>query len=424
MTTPNLSLAFNLPPERAVDYFQSKGLAITWGWRDMAAAAHARAHTVAGVTKLDVLQDIKEALTRALNEGRTYADFKRELIPLLQKKGWWGYLAQTDTETGEMAGKGLTPRRLETIFRTNLQSSYMAGRYQAQRADVDNRPWWMYVAIMDSRTRPQHASLNGRVFRYDDPFWQKFYPPNGYNCRCRVRAFTAAELEKRGIATSNSGKHLEQVDLPDPYRPGQTLPRWRFEYAPGKYISPDIGWEGNPGRDAELAGWAERKLAGADAAIAAQARKHLGLDAARDNTGVNVDEFIQSALQDRRNKQKPLPLADLPQSFVALAEALDRVSVAGKRLALDHDYTLHIIDLHGGEKELLRGQAPIKAADILYLAENIESISAIVPGSPPISNNGAPRISAQLLGAEWRYDVVFEVRRRFVVPYTLWKRKK
>ncbi len=207
MSTPNLSLAFNLPPEQAVKYFESKGMAITWGWRDMAAAAHARAFTVAGVTKLDVLEDIRTELQRAMNEGRTYADFKRDLIPLLQKKGWWGKLAQTDMETGEMHGKGLTPRRLETIFRTNLQSSYMAGRYQAQLADVDNRPWWMYVAIMDNRTRPQHSSLNGRVFRYDDPFWQKFYPPNGYNC---FPAGTPVRADAQvGLKTFYAGKMVE-----------------------------------------------------------------------------------------------------------------------------------------------------------------------------------------------------------------------
>jgi SPP1 gp7 family putative phage head morphogenesis protein len=249
----NIAAVFGLPPEQALDWWRAKGYAINWGWRDMAAQNHARAFTVAGVMKVDVLQDIRAELDRALAEGRTLNDFKKDLIPRLQAKGWWGKLAQTDMATGEMHGKGLTPRRLDTIFRTNLQSAYMAGRYRQMMANVEGvggRPWWQYVAIMDSRTRPQHSALHGRVFRYDDPFWQKFYPPLGFNCRCRVRAYTDAEIKARGIDTSISGHHLQHVELPDPYRPGQTVLRPRYEYAPGKYIAPDIGFEGNPGLDA------------------------------------------------------------------------------------------------------------------------------------------------------------------------------
>lgn len=276
-------LDFSRPPEDALAWFQAKGYRITWGWREMAAAEHARGFTVAGIMKLDVLQDIRAELTRALAEGGTYADFKRRLVPILQAKGWWGRNAQTDPETGEMAGKGLTPRRLETIFRANIQSAYMAGRYRQQMEMAGLRPWWQYVAVMDSRTRPQHAALNGRIFRYDDPFWQRFFPPLGFNCRCRTRAWSESEIRARGLDTSVSGKALQQVRVEDPHRPGQQLDRWRFEYAPGKYIAPDIGWDGNPGADAGLWKFAARKLDAAPRTLAAQAVQEMvaGPDFAR-----------------------------------------------------------------------------------------------------------------------------------------------
>lgn len=66
-----------------------------------------------------------------------------------------------DEDTGELHGRQLTPRRLRTIFDTNIQSSYNAGRYQQQMANVADRPYFERVAVMDLHTRPKHAALNG-----------------------------------------------------------------------------------------------------------------------------------------------------------------------------------------------------------------------------------------------------------------------
>lgn len=75
------------------------------------------------------------------------------------------------------------PFRLETIFRTNLNQAYTAGRL-AQIEHPDVAPvfqWLQYNAIMDSRVRPEHAAMNGKVFRRDDPIWKTWTPPNGFN---------------------------------------------------------------------------------------------------------------------------------------------------------------------------------------------------------------------------------------------------
>ena len=132
MPTPDISkvdlaFAIGLPPEEAIAYFESKGFAISFKWQDVWAEAQAKAFTVAGVTKLDVLTDIRGALDSALKSGETLASFQSQLQPLLEAKGWWGKGRIVDQDTGEIHGKRLNPRRLETIFRTNLQSSYMAG---------------------------------------------------------------------------------------------------------------------------------------------------------------------------------------------------------------------------------------------------------------------------------------------------------
>lgn len=244
MSAPDLRAAFAMPPEAALAYFRSKGYAISWDWRDVWQDAHARAHTVAGVMKVDALQAIRGRLDTALKEGQTFAQWQDALIPDLEKLGLWGRHKLLDEETGEL--KTLTPHRMQTIFRTNLQTAYMAARYQAQRENVDERPYWEYVAVMDGRTRASHAAMHGRVFRYDDPIWRTHYAPNGFNCRCRIRARTAAEVQAAGLAVSSSEGRLTSG-------PAQVWPDrdpievTRFEHAPGQHFAPDPGWNYNPG---------------------------------------------------------------------------------------------------------------------------------------------------------------------------------
>lgn len=245
---PDLAYACRLPPQDAIAYLESKGYAIGFSWTDVWQEAHARAFTAAGVMKTEVLADLKAGLVEALKNGTTRQDYLRNLTPLLQRKGWWGADAQVDKITGEMAGKGLTPRRLATIFDTNLQTAYLAGRYKAFLANVADRPYWQYVAVMDSRTRPAHAALNGRTFRYDDPFWQSGFPPNGFRCRCGVRALDREDLQARGIDLSSSEGRLSEIEVPTSRQPdGPTATVTRFEYAPGKFFAPDAGWSYNPG---------------------------------------------------------------------------------------------------------------------------------------------------------------------------------
>ncbi|MGN6893494.1 phage head morphogenesis protein, partial [Neisseria sp. P0015.S009] len=85
--------------------------------------------------------------------------------------------------------------------------AYSAGQYQGYMANIDSRPYWMYDAVGDHRTRPAHAAMDGLVYRYDDPFWATFYPPNGYRCRCSVIALSERDMQRDGKVLSQSGEH-------------------------------------------------------------------------------------------------------------------------------------------------------------------------------------------------------------------------
>lgn len=198
-----LQALFSQPPAEAIAYLESKGLRITFNWAEMLDEAHARAFTVAKAMRLDVLQDIRSGVLDALTQGKTLRQFEQELTPLLQAKGWWGKQIVVDGLGQAQQVQLGSPHRLKTIYQTNLQSAYMAGRMKAQQ-EADAFPYLMYVAVMDGRTRPSHAALNGKVWRKDDPVWSSIYPPNGFNCRCRTRALTPGQMTREGLDVADA----------------------------------------------------------------------------------------------------------------------------------------------------------------------------------------------------------------------------
>ncbi len=81
-----------------------------------------------------------------------------------------------------------TPRLAETIFRTQTAAAYNAGRWNIVN-DSDTAPYiwgFQYCTAHDRRVRPEHRLLEGVRLPKDDPFWKRYFPPNGWNCRCTV----------------------------------------------------------------------------------------------------------------------------------------------------------------------------------------------------------------------------------------------
>ena len=100
---------------------------------------------------------------------------------------------------------GITPKSdfaLETIFRTQNQVAYAAGRWNAnQDESIDEILWgYEYSSVGDDRVRPSHAALDGWRAPKDDPQWRRVFPPNGWNCRC-----TAIEIFKGDAEAVHSG---------------------------------------------------------------------------------------------------------------------------------------------------------------------------------------------------------------------------
>ena len=242
-----LKALFKLAPALAIKYFKKKGNTYSWDWYEVWEDAHKKTFTVAKVMREDILKDIRTAIDKALSEGKTFHEFKKELKPTLQKKGWWGEQIIVDTQgVAEKVQLG-SLYRLKTIYRVNMQVAYQTGRYKTQIDNVDNRPYWEYIAVLDASTRPEHAELNGMIFRYDDPFWSAFYPPNGWNCRCRVNALSNYKLQKRKVGISSSKGLLSEEPRLVSKKSGEYKPVAVYtDPLTGRKISTDVGWSHNP----------------------------------------------------------------------------------------------------------------------------------------------------------------------------------
>jgi len=88
-------------------------------------------------------------------------------------------------------------RWLQTEYNHAVQSSRMARRWQDDLQNADLYPSLQYITMGDERVRHSHQQLHGAIYPIGDAFWDTFYPPNGWGCRCAVRPTDSpAQVEK------------------------------------------------------------------------------------------------------------------------------------------------------------------------------------------------------------------------------------
>jgi SPP1 gp7 family putative phage head morphogenesis protein len=148
-------------------------------------------------------------------------------------------------------------RKIDSTYNSNyLRAEYnfvqssaeMAAKWEKFMEDGD-RYYLQYRTAKDDKVRPEHAALHGVTLPITDPFWEEYYPPNGWNCRCTVVQVRkskypatphdeamvlgeeALQRDSKGIFHFNAGK--EQKTVPD-YNP-YTIRRCRdCDVAKGK----------------------------------------------------------------------------------------------------------------------------------------------------------------------------------------------
>ena len=316
-------------PEEALRFLRSKRLRPSFSHLDVSSLEHAYAFTVAKSTGFDILGDVKRVLDEHLDGGGTLRTFSKELTPILEEKGWWGAGEVTDPRTGERVTAQLgSPRRLKTIFRSNMRSARAAGQWERIQRTKRSHPYLLYSLGPSREHREEHVRWAGTLLPADDPWWADHFPPNGWGCNCRVRQVSRAEYERL------RGRDGIRAERPRRDPVSWTNPRTGQAVEVDRGLDPS--WASNPGLDRE---WilAEHAIGKLEALP-----EGLGREAVR--------QFVESPLLERHLSGKRSgdpPKGDLPvgwldpESREALgvqARVARMTSGTAKKEAGDHAY--------------------------------------------------------------------------------------
>jgi hypothetical protein len=148
----------------------------TQAWDDLRGAEHDRAFMVAGAMKAELLADLATAVDKAVSQGTSLQEFRRDFRDIVEKRGWHGW-------TGEGTKKG-EAWRTKVIYKTNLATSYAAGRMAQLKAS--GFAFWVYQHGNSMEPRIEHLGWDGLVLEADHPFWATHAPPNGWGCSCFI----------------------------------------------------------------------------------------------------------------------------------------------------------------------------------------------------------------------------------------------
>ena len=311
-------------PKEALDYFREKRIRPGFDYRDAWGREHADAFTVAKAVQLDILEDIRKALREHLEEGGTFESFRKRLTPVLQKKGWWGRKQAVDPKTGRKVQAQLgSPRRLKTIFRSNMRAARAAGQWARVQRTKAALPFLLYQLGPSREHRDDHVAWNGTLLPADDSWWRDHYPPNGWGCKCWLRQVSGAEARKLGGRTPRPARDMRDWTNP---RTGETVRVDR---------GLDPAWASNPGLDRErsLAAKLDSEIDAADEALARAA----------------VKTVVDSPLLERQlapMKRDDPPKGDLPVGFLK-PEWRRRLGARTQIAALSQQGAKHQRSRHG-----------------------------------------------------------------------------
>lgn len=192
---PDLDISFSVEPlpfEEAIDFFKGKVSLTKEEWEEIEPKLRFRAFTISRLAEADHIEMLRGRLLHAMEKGEYFAET------------WKDVRAFT-----EDADQPFSARYFETVYRTNIQSAYNAGRLMQYQNNMP--PAWELLFIEDGRTSDICKGLaaiagNGKALAASHSFWSTYgFPPYHFNCRTTFRAVYDYEI--------GQGMEIENVPM-------------------------------------------------------------------------------------------------------------------------------------------------------------------------------------------------------------------
>lgn len=169
-------------------------------YKDVSKALQENVHVFSAFKTAAALKDASALLTDDKGNLRPFNDFKADMLQLndLYNKAW-----------------------LETEYNFAVATSQQAANWSDYTRDAEVFPNLTFNTVGDERVREEHAALDKITKPVDDEFWDTYYPPIGWGCRCDVMQSDGPVTEVKDAAfptvpdmfKTNWGK--EQIAFPD-----------------------------------------------------------------------------------------------------------------------------------------------------------------------------------------------------------------
>lgn len=155
----------------------AKGLDIKTGYQnstnyELAAALRQNLFVFAAFKNHHQVEDLHALLLDDKGNLRPFAEFRRKALAISTdyNRNW-----------------------LEAEYDTAVASGQSAAQWQDILRGQNELPYLKYVTAGDERVRASHQLLDGITRPVDDPFWDEWFPPNGWRCRCDVQQVSGGE---------------------------------------------------------------------------------------------------------------------------------------------------------------------------------------------------------------------------------------